>query len=125
MSSYIRIKKICKFCNKSFIAKTTTTKCCSDYCAKRFYKLKIRDKKIAQAKNQEEILRAPDIDMFRTNIMAIHAKRFLTLNEAAFLLNVSPLTLRRWVLSGKMTSTKIGKKHIFDRKVLDRIAKSR
>jgi hypothetical protein len=29
------------------------------------------------------------------------------------LLNVSPLTLRRWTLSGKVRSKKIGRKHMF------------
>jgi excisionase family DNA binding protein len=49
---------------------------------------------------------------------AMKSKSFLTLKEAAVLLNISPLTLRRWVLSGKMKSSKLGEKHIFDRKTL-------
>ena len=46
-------------------------------------------------------------------IKAIQAKEWLTLKEAALLLNVSPLTLRRWVLTGKVKSKKVGKKHAF------------
>jgi hypothetical protein len=39
MSSNIKIVKISEYCNHEFIAKTTTTKCCSDNCSKRFYKI--------------------------------------------------------------------------------------
>jgi excisionase family DNA binding protein len=118
MSSLIRIKRTCQFCKKSFIAKTTVTKCCSDYCAKRSYKLRIRNKKIANAKCEDQISRKPEEEFTSIQIKSIQAKRFLNLKEAAFLLNISPLTLRRWVLSGKMKSNKLGKKHIFDRKTL-------
>jgi excisionase family DNA binding protein len=33
-------------------------------------------------------------------------------------LNVSPLTLRRWVLTGKVRSKKMGRKHLFERETL-------
>ena len=39
----------------------------------------------------------------------------LTLNEAALLLNISPLNLRRWTLCGKMPANKIGKKWAYKR----------
>jgi excisionase family DNA binding protein len=45
----------------------------------------------------------------------------LTLVEAALLLNVSPLTLRRWVLAGKVNSKKVGRKHMFRRVELMKI----
>ena len=37
----------------------------------------------------------------------------LTLNEASALLQISPLTCRRWIKDGKIISARIGKKHIF------------
>jgi excisionase family DNA binding protein len=46
------------------------------------------------------------------------SKEWLTLKEAALLLNVSPLTLRRWTLAGKVKSEKVGRKHLFERKAL-------
>ena len=114
MSSNMRIVKICEYCQKDFIAKTTTTKCCSDDCSKRFYKLKIKNDKIAQAELKTEIKRTPKAFITEEEIKVINAKRYLTLKEAAVLLNVSPLTLRRWTLAGKMNSQKVGKKWIFD-----------
>jgi len=46
-------------------------------------------------------------------VRVIQTKEWLTLKEAALLLNVSPLTLRRWTLAGKVKSKKMGRKHMF------------
>jgi hypothetical protein len=43
-------------------------------------------------------------------VRAIQAKEWLTLKKADFLLNVSPLTLRRWTLAGKAKSKKMNEK---------------
>ena len=59
MSSNIRILKVCEYCRKEFIAKKTTSLTCSDDCAKRFYKLKQRNNRIAQAELETEIKRRP------------------------------------------------------------------
>ena len=112
MSSNIRIVKTCEFCKKQFIAKTTVTQCCSDDCAKRLYKQKKRDEKIAQANLKTEIKQKPKAYITEDQIKLINAKAVLTLKEAAVLLNISELTMRRWVLSGKVKSQKAGKKHL-------------
>lgn len=111
MSSNIRILKTCEYCKKEFIARKTTSKTCSDDCAKRFYKLKQRSNKIARIEIKEEIKRKPKAFVTEEEMRAIQAKEYLTLKEAALLLNVSPLTLRRWILDGKVASEKVGKKH--------------
>ncbi|WP_460572350.1 MerR family transcriptional regulator [Flaviaesturariibacter terrae] len=113
MSSNIRIAKTCEFCKTEFIARKTTSKTCSDACAKRLYKLKQRGEKIQSVQLQEEARRKPNRFTSEGEILAIQAKENLNLREAAFLLNVSPLTLRRWTLSGKVASQKVGKKHVF------------
>ncbi|WP_132053093.1 helix-turn-helix domain-containing protein [Pseudocnuella soli] len=113
MSSNMKILKTCEYCNQEFIARKTTSKTCSDDCAKRLYKLKQRNSKIQQAEIKEEIKRKPKAFVTEDEIRAIQAKEFLTLKEAALLLNVSPLTLRRWVLAGKVKSERMGKKHMF------------
>ena len=119
MSSNIKIVKICEYCNNEFIAKTTTTKCCSDNCSKRFYKLKIKNDKIAQAELKTEIKRKPKTFVTEEDIKVINAKKYLTLIEAAILLNITPLTLRRWTLAGNINAHKIGKKWMFDRKRIE------
>lgn len=113
MSSNIRILKVCEYCKQEFIAKKTTSKTCSDACAKRFYKLNRKKDKIVQAELKEEIKRRPKAFVTEEEIKAIQAKENLTLKEASLLLNVSPLTLRRWVFAGKVKSEKMGKKHMF------------
>jgi excisionase family DNA binding protein len=115
MSSNIRILKPCQYCKIEYIAKTTVSKTCSDNCAKRLYKLNQRTKKIEQMVLKEEVKKRPDTFLDETELRALQVKEYLTLKEAAILLNISQLTLRRKVLSGKASSRKIGKKHIFER----------
>jgi excisionase family DNA binding protein len=113
MSSNLRIVKICAYCKQEFIAKKTTTETCSDPCAKRLYKLRLREQAISRAKMETEARRKPEAFITEEQVRAIQAKEWLTLVEAALLLNVSPLTLRRWVLAGKVKSKKVGRKHEF------------
>ena len=115
MSSNISIVKICEYCKQDFIAKKTTSRTCSDDCAKRLYKLKQRNSKIAQTELQTQIKRRPQAYITTEEIKVINTKQFLNLKEAAILLNITPLTLRRWVFAGKVSSKKLGKKHVFDR----------
>src|SRR6187397_2129111 len=108
MSSNMRILKICDYCKKDFIAKKTSSKTCSDDCAKRLYKLNQRNKKIHQEELKTEIKRKPEAYIQEAQIRSIQAKENLTLKEAAFYLNITPLTLRRWIFSGKVRSNKLG-----------------
>jgi len=67
------------------------------------------------------VKRKPSSFINAEEVKAIQEKEWLTLKEAAFLLNVSPLTLRRWTLAGKVKSKKIGRKHAFRRRELLKI----
>ena len=51
MSSNLKIKRICAWCGKEFIAQKTTTACCSKQCANALYKKRKRDEAI-KANNQ-------------------------------------------------------------------------
>ena len=106
-------------CGKEFIAKKTTSKTCSDNCAKRFYKLNKRNEKIGDAELQTAIKKIPKSFVTEEEIRIINLKELLTLMEAALLLNISPLTLRRWTLCGKMPASKIGKKWVYKRKDIE------
>lgn len=121
MSSKIRIVKTCEYCKHKFIAKKTTTNTCSDVCAKRLYKFNQRNSKIDTSKLQTEIKRKPTAYIAEEQIKIINAKQYLNLKEAAFLMNVSQLTFRRWILSGKITSHKMGKKHLIEKSYLKRL----
>jgi len=115
MSSNLRIIKVCEFCKQEFIARKTTRQTCSDPCAKRLYKLRKREEAIDRAEVETMIKRKPEAFITEERLRVINAKQFLTLKEAALLLNVSPLTLRRWTLSRKIASRKVGRKHLYDR----------
>ena len=115
MSSNLRIVKVCEYCKQEFIARKTTSQTCSDPCAKRLYKLREREKTISQAEFKIMVKRKPEAFITEEQVRVIQAKEWLTLKEAALLLNVSPLTLRRWVLAGKVKSMKLGKKHMFEK----------
>lgn len=117
----MRIVKICAYCKQEFIARKTTTQTCSDPCAKRLYKLRQREKTISRSKLETEVKRQPETYITEEQVRVIQAKEWLTLKEAALLLNISTLTLRRWVLGGKVSSHKVGKKHSFKRDELDTI----
>ena len=121
MSSNLRIVKICAYCKQEFIARKTTTETCSDPCAKRLYKVKLREKAIQRAEVKTVVKREAKAFITEDEVKAIQAKEWLTLKEAALLLNVSPLTLRRWVLAGKVKSKKVGRKHAFRRVELMKI----
>ncbi len=114
MSSNIRVVKICEMCSKEFVAKKTTSKTCSDSCAKRFYKLNMRNDKIAHVALETAIKQAPKAYVTEEQIRVINAKQYLTLKEEALLLNISALTLRRWTLGGKMPASKVGKKWVYE-----------
>src|SRR5438309_5461780 len=116
MSSNMQIVKICEYCKKEYIARKTTSKTCSDDCAKRNYALKIRNEKIAQVEKEVENKRKLKVTIAVDQIQLIQVKQYLTLKEAAILLNVSPLTLRRWTLdNNRMNAQKVGKKWMFAR----------
>jgi excisionase family DNA binding protein len=59
------------------------------------------------------VKRKPEAFITEDQVRVIQAKEWLTLKEAALLLNISPLTLRRWTLTGKVRSEKVGRKHLF------------
>jgi excisionase family DNA binding protein len=78
---------------------------------KAFIQANAKRKKIEQAEVKEEIKQKPKAFVTEEEVKAMQAKEYLTLKEAALLLNVSPLTLRRWIFARKVTSIKVGKKH--------------
>jgi excisionase family DNA binding protein len=112
MSSNINIKRICKFCNKEFTARTTVTQCCSDHCSKRYYKLKKKGEKIEKS-NQETL------KVFSLPLESLKVKEFLSVAEASKLLGVSKRTLYRLMEKGELKFAKIGKRTIIKRTELD------
>lgn len=87
MSSNIKIKKICQLCGQEFIARTTVTKYCGDTCAKKAYKVKIREEKIKSSEKQLEMQKESNKPKPDTNsYFALKTLDYLTVKEAAILL---------------------------------------
>lgn len=91
MSSNLRIKRICAWCGKEFIAQKTTTACCFKQCANALYKKRKRDEAI-KANNQiveKKIEEKP--------IERIKDKPFLTITETAIYLGVTRPTVYGYI----------------------------
>ncbi len=82
MSSNIRVNKICEYCQKEFEARKTTSKTCSDHCAKMFYKQKQKAAKIEAVNTETYRIKTKPFEDLK-------AKEFLTVREVATLLNCS------------------------------------
>ena len=115
MSSNIIIPKICTFCKKAFISKTTVTKFCSLQCAQRAYKQKKRTEKIVKSQ-VEEYEKSAGIDL-----NAIQAKEFLSIKEACLLLGISRMSLHRYIKKKLIKPTTLGGRIIIQRKSINNL----
>lgn len=115
MSSNIRIIKICLQCGKEFEARKTTTRTCSDNCAKNYYKAKLRAEKI-EASNRETLhTRLKPIEDLR-------AKEYLTVADASTLLNSSLRTVYRLIHQGNIKAVNLSeRKTLIKRSDLDKL----
>ena len=101
MSSNIRIQRVCQFCGKDFEAKTTVTKFCSDNCAKRGYKERMRKNKIAKSEEEVKVVK-------NKPMMEIQAKSYLTVGDVAALLQSSEQAIYDMINSGRLKATNLG-----------------
>lgn len=120
MSSNIKVSRICQFCGNEFEAKTTVTKFCSHKCSQRGYKAALRNKKV-ELSNQEvkAVKNAP--------YEHIKVKEFLTVKDAAALLNSSKQTIYNLINAGsiKASNIKLKKTLIICTLILKPLNKSR
>ena len=74
MSSNLRIVKVCAYLKQEFIARKTTTETCSDACAKRFYRVKQREKAIRRTDTETMVKRKTKAFITGEEVKAIQAK---------------------------------------------------
>ncbi|MDP9960546.1 helix-turn-helix domain-containing protein [Chryseobacterium lathyri] len=111
MSSNIKIKKICQHCGQEFIARTTVTKYCGDNCAKKAYKVKVREEKIKSSEKQltiqkESIKSKPDPNSY----FALKTLDYLTVKEAAVLLKCDCRTIYFMVKSKRLPAINLSQR---------------
>ena len=115
MSSNIKVQKICEYCRNEFTARTTVTRTCSDNCAKRLYKQKQREAKIEKATNETRLIKAMPAP-------EIQAKEFLTIRDAALLLNCSIRTAYRLIERGNIRAVNLSeRKTLIKRSEIDKL----
>jgi len=103
MTSKIKVQRICQYCGKEFIARTTVTKCCSEHCAKMFYKARKRAEKVEQSnKETQQIINRP--------IEELKAKDFLTVKNVSELLCCSTRTVYRLIKTRQIRATNLGQR---------------
>jgi len=100
MSSNIRVNKICRYCEKEFEARKTSSKTCSDSCAKMLYKARKRSVKIEGVVKETQAIKAKPIE-------ALKAKAFLSVNDTAELLSCSRQTIYSLINTGKIKGVNI------------------
>mgnify|MGYP001595072567 CR=1 FL=1 len=115
-ASNFRIKKICTHCNKEFEAQKFSTKYCSQICAARAYKFRMR-KGVVEVSNEEtERIKSKPIEDLK-------AKDFLSIAETCQLLGVSRWTIWRAINANKISPAKMGKRIIIRRSEIDNLFK--
>ena len=103
MSSNIKIQRICQHCNNEFTARTTVTQYCGDNCAKRAYKVRMKDLKIEASNNETQLLKAKPIE-------EIKGKDFLTVKDVSKLLNCSIRTVYYHIESRNIKAVNLGER---------------
>lgn len=115
MSSNIRIQKICQHCGKGFEARKTTSKTCSDHCAKMYYKTKQRTAKVEASNTETQRIKSQPIEQLK-------AKEFLTVRDVAKLLNCSIRTAYRLIEQGNIKAVNIAqRKTLVKRSDIDKL----
>lgn len=119
MSSNIRIEKVCEYCKNEFIAKTIKTRYCSHSCNNKAYKEAARSEKIKTAYNPINTKTSQKLVTASVSYDTLSKKELLTVAETCLLLNITSVTLRRWIKVGIIKTSRLGKKHIISRTEID------
>jgi excisionase family DNA binding protein len=119
MSSNIYLLKNCQQCNKTFTARTTVTKYCSNSCGKKAWKLRKRDEKI-QAALGETIQKTENSANVKNTFINTN-KEFLSITEASQLIGVSRWTIQRMIQNGRLKAVPFGRKRILSKKQIENL----
>lgn len=100
MSSKIEVKRICQVCSKEFIAKKTTTRCCSIECNRKAYKKNIKDFKIEKSNKETSELKFKPLEDLK-------AREFLSVRQVSKLIGCSRQNVYKLINTGKLKATNI------------------
>lgn len=106
MSSNLKIKRICAWCGKEFIAQKTTTACCSKQCVNALYKKRKRGSNQGKLSNRREENEEMPIAKIKDN-------PFLTITETAIYLGVTRPTVYSYIKRDELQFLRLDFKNIF------------
>ncbi len=112
MSSTIEVQRICEYCEKTFIAKTTLTRYCSHKCNSRGYKRNVKNLKIQLSNKETQITAAKPFE-------ELASKPFLSVDETCKLIGISRRTIYRLLQKGELIAGKAGQRTIIPRKNIE------
>ena len=115
MSSNLKIKRICAWCGKEFIAQKTTTACYSKQCANALYKKRKRDEAIKT--NNQSIEKKIE----EKPITIIKDKPFLTITETAIYLGVTRPTIYGYIKRCELKVIRLGFKYFLKKEDIDKL----
>mgnify|MGYP003466504649 FL=1 len=99
----MKVRKICQWCGKPFVAQKTTTCFCSHRCSSLGYKERIRERK-RELKKMQEIL---------TPKSAAEGQDFLSFAQVATLMGVTRQYIYKLVKENKLRASRISGKKSF------------
>lgn len=110
------IPKVCEFCGKNFIAKTTVTRYCSHKCNQRHYKARKREEKVQKSLETHELLKkVVHIPNSAGN------KEYYGIKESAELIGISRWTIQRLIKKGTIQAAKFGRRTIIKRADIEKL----
>lgn len=111
----MKIKRICAWCGKEFIAQKTSTACCSKQCANALYKKRKRDEAIKT--NNQSIEKKIE----EKPITIIKDKPFLTITETAIYLGVTRPTIYGYIKRCELKVIRLGFKYFLKKEDIDKL----
>jgi len=110
MSSNIKVQRICQHCGKEFTARTTVTRYCSEVCAKRAYKVDVRNKKVESSNTETQLIRDKPI-------LDLQKLEFLSVSQVAKLIGSSRQMIYHLINDGKLKAIKVSVKKTIIKRV--------
>lgn len=108
MSSNIAITRVCDYCKKQFIARTTRTRYCSHTCNSRAYKALKRSEKV-------EISNIVTVQLLNAALEKAKAMEYLSVSQTSLLFGISRRTIYRLINQGQLNIAKFGKRSVLRR----------
>lgn len=121
MSSNITVLRICEHCQNEFVAKTTVTRFCGDDCAKKNYKLRLKNKKIQKSNEQTATKR---IELSKRKDLSV--LEYLNPTDASKLLQCSRMNIYDLMNTGQIKYSQLSeKKRLISRDEINRYLSER